>query len=88
MAHFAQSWAQVLDSLVMCYFATVLRKPSDFCNLLRTATGMEFEPMDLLTLGDRIKAPHRAYNWRCGIRRYDDIRACPPSMSVCFTITL
>lgn len=72
MARFAQNWAHVLDSLVMCYFATVLLKPSDFCNLLNTATGSDLKPKDLLVMGDRINALHRAYNYRCGIRREDD----------------
>jgi aldehyde:ferredoxin oxidoreductase len=52
--------------------ATVILKPSDVCNLLNTATGRELKPMDLLQIGDRINALHRAYNWRCGIRRRDD----------------
>ena len=72
MTRFAQNWAHVLDSLVMCYFATVLLKPSDFCNLLNAATGSELKPMDLLVIGDRINALHRAYNYRCGIRQEDD----------------
>ncbi len=72
MARFAQNWAHVLDSLVMCYFATALLKPSDFCNLLNCATGWSLKPLDLLAFGDRINALHRAYNYRCGVRRRDD----------------
>jgi len=72
MTRFAQNWAHILDSLVMCYFATVVLEPSDFCNLINTATGRDLKPMDLLKIGDRINALHRAYNYRCGIRRKDD----------------
>lgn len=72
MARFAQNWAHILDSLVMCYFATVVLQPSDFCRLINTATGRDLKPMDLLKIGDRINALHRAYNCRCGIRRRDD----------------
>ncbi len=72
MTRFAQNWAHLLDSLVMCYFATVLLKPGHFCRLLDTATGSSFSPSDLLVIGDRINALHRAYNYRCGIRRADD----------------
>ncbi len=81
MTRFAQNWAHVLDSLVLCYFATVLLKPSDFCALLKAATGSALRPEDLLCIGDRINALHRAYNWRCGIRREDDtmpVRAMTP----------
>jgi len=73
MTRFTQNWAHVLDSLVMCYFATAILKPSDFCSLINTATGWQLAPLDLLKLGDRINALHRAYNWRCGVRRKDDI---------------
>jgi aldehyde:ferredoxin oxidoreductase len=72
MTRFAQNWAHILDSLVMCYFATVVLEPSDFCNLINTATGRNLKPTDLLQIGDRINALHRAYNYRCGIRREDD----------------
>jgi aldehyde:ferredoxin oxidoreductase len=72
MARFAQNWAHILNSLVMCCFATVVLEPSDFCNLLNTATGRSLNPMDLLQIGDRINVLHRAYNYRCGIRRKDD----------------
>jgi len=72
MTRFAQNWAHVLDSLVMCYFATFSLQPSDFCNLLNSALGWDIKPLDLLQIGDRINALYRSYNYRCGIRRKDD----------------
>lgn len=81
MTRFAQNWAHILDSLVMCYFATVLLSPSDFCDLLNNATGQDISPADLLVIGDRINALHRSYNYLCGIRRKDDtlpLRAMTP----------
>ncbi len=81
MARFAQNWAHLLDSLVMCYFATVLLKPGHFCRLLNAATGADYTPEELLKIGDRINALHRAYNCRCGVRAADDtlpVRAMTP----------
>ena len=72
MARFAQNWAHILDSIVMCYFATIVLKPSDFCDLLNNAAGWDLSPRDLLIIGDRINALHRVYNYRCGVRRKDD----------------
>ena len=73
MTYFANNWAHILDSLVMCYFATALLKPSDFCNLLNNVTGQELNPNDLLVIGDRINTLHRSYNYLCGIRSEDDV---------------
>ena len=81
MTRFAQNWAHLLDSMVICYFATVLLKPRHFCQLLNAATGSELTPHELLVIGDRINALHRAYNYRCGVRRSDDtlpLRAMTP----------
>ena len=81
MTRFAQNWAHILDSLVMCYFATSLLKPSDFCDLLNNATDQNVSPIDLLVIGDRINALHRSYNYLCGIRSEDDtlpLRAMSP----------
>ena len=68
----AQNWAHILDSMVLCYFATFTQKPSELATLINYATGFELTPQDLLVIGDRINALHRAYNYRCGIRREDD----------------
>ncbi len=72
IARLAQNWAHVLDSLVMCYFATFALKPSDFVGLLSTSTGAPYTTDELLEIGDRINALYRAYNYRCGITRADD----------------
>ncbi|MBD3306323.1 aldehyde ferredoxin oxidoreductase [candidate division KSB3 bacterium] len=72
MTRFAQNWAHLLDSLVICYFSTKLLTPSDFATLLNLATGSTYTAQDMLVIGDRINALHRAFNYRCGIRRQDD----------------
>ena len=58
--------------MVICYFATFTLEPSDLAALVNRATGYEFTPGDLTVIGDRINALHRAYNYRCGMRREDD----------------
>ena len=68
----AQNWAHIVDSMVLCYFAGFTLQPSDLANLINRATGRELTAQDLLVIGDRINALHRAYNYRCGIRREDD----------------
>jgi aldehyde:ferredoxin oxidoreductase len=68
----AQNWAHILNSMVICYFATFTLEPSDLAALVKKATGFDLTPDDLTVIGDRINALHRAYNYRCGIRREDD----------------
>lgn len=68
----AQDWAYILNSMVICYFATFTLQPSDLARLLNTATGFSYTPQDLLFIADRINALYRAYNYRCGVRRKDD----------------
>lgn len=72
ITRFAQDWAHILDSMVICYFATFTLQPSDLAALIHYATGYEYTPEELLLIGDRINALHRAYNYRCGMRREDD----------------
>jgi aldehyde:ferredoxin oxidoreductase len=72
MARLAQNWSHLLDSMVLCYFASFTLKPSDLAALLNAATGFEYTIDELNQIGDRINALYRAYNYRCGIRRQDD----------------
>ncbi len=72
MTRFAQNWAHILDSMVLCYFASRLLNPSDLASLINLATGTGYTPRDLLTVADRINALHRVYNVHCGIDRKDD----------------
>ncbi len=72
IARLAQDWAEIVNSLVICYFAGFNLHPSDLARLLNEATGSTLGPQDLVTIGDRIVAVHRAYNYRCGMRRADD----------------
>jgi aldehyde:ferredoxin oxidoreductase len=72
ITRFAQNWSHILSSMVLCYFATFSQQPSDLASLINYATGWSLSPKDLLVIADRINALHRAYNYRCGIRRADD----------------
>ena len=72
MAYLSQNYAHILNSLVMCYFATSVMQPSDMAELVNRASGSSLSSEDLITIGDRIHAVHRAYNYRCGVRREDD----------------
>ncbi|MHC1782423.1 MAG: aldehyde ferredoxin oxidoreductase family protein [Anaerolineaceae bacterium] len=72
ITYFAQNWSHILSSMVLCYFATFSQQPSDLASLINYATGWSLSPKDLLVIADRINALHRAYNYRCGIRRADD----------------
>jgi aldehyde:ferredoxin oxidoreductase len=68
----AQDWAHVVNSMVICYFATFTLDPSHLSTLVNRATGYDLAPKDLITIGDRIHALYLAYNYRCGSRRQDD----------------
>jgi aldehyde:ferredoxin oxidoreductase len=72
IARLAQNWSQILDSMVLCYFASFTLKPSDLAALLNAATGFDYTIEELNKIGDRINTLYRAYNYRCGIRRSDD----------------
>jgi aldehyde:ferredoxin oxidoreductase len=72
IARLAQNWMHVIDSMVMCFFASILLDPSDLATLIGHATGRQHTPQDLSVMGDRIDALYRAYNYECGIRRQDE----------------
>jgi aldehyde:ferredoxin oxidoreductase len=72
IAHLAQNWMHIVNSMVMCFFASLLLKPSDLASLIKHATGRQYTPQDLSDMGDRIDALYRAYNYRCGIRFQDE----------------
>ena len=72
IARVAQNWSHIISSMVMCFFASIILKPSDLAALISHATGRLLTPQDLLTIGDRIDALYRAYNYRCGVRRRDE----------------
>ena len=68
----AQNWAHIMNSMAMCFFATILLKPGDLADLIGRAVGSPLTPEDLFTIADRIDAVYRAYNYRCGVRREDE----------------
>jgi aldehyde:ferredoxin oxidoreductase len=71
----SQNFTAVVNSMVSCYFLTFILKPSDLAAVLKAATGTQYTAQDLLRIGERIMALHRAYNNRCGICRQDDVLA-------------
>jgi aldehyde:ferredoxin oxidoreductase len=68
----AQNWSHILDSMVLCYFATFALTPSGMAALLNTAAGQNYTAEDLFTIAERINALYRSYNFLCGIRPTDD----------------
>jgi len=67
-----QNLSAALDSLVVCKFSAFALSEEYFARLLSAATGIEFEPQELLTIGERIWNLERLYNLREGFTRRDD----------------
>lgn len=65
-----QNWRSFFNALVMCYFANV--PPLTILDLVNTATGFDYNLMDLLVIGDRAWNLKRIINNRLGLRRRDD----------------
>jgi len=72
IARVAQNWMNILNSMVICFFASLTQKPADLATLINQATGWEIDDQELIEIGDRVDAIHRAYNYRVGVRRVDD----------------
>jgi aldehyde:ferredoxin oxidoreductase len=72
IARMAQNWSHIISSMVLCYFATFVLKPSDLAELLNLATGGTSTAQDLLLIAERINALYRVYNYFCGVRPEDD----------------
>ena len=76
MVMWYQNFAAVVDALELCKFGTYWsRFPveyKEFGDLLRTITGVEFSPEDLLRTGERIFNVEKAFNIRLGFGRESD----------------
>jgi aldehyde:ferredoxin oxidoreductase len=69
----------VLDSLVACKFASFAVNESYWARMLSAATGLEYEPQDLVRLGERIWNIERLFNMAAGFTRDDD--SLPPRLT-------
>jgi aldehyde:ferredoxin oxidoreductase len=68
----AQNFGAAADSLVVCRFATFALSETVLARLLSAVTGIEYEPEDLMRVGERIFNLERMYNVREGFRKADD----------------
>ncbi len=67
-----QEFAAVLDSAVMCPFASFALGESDVAALLSAVTGISYSSQDLLKMGERIWNLERLFNLRAGFTCEDD----------------
>ena len=65
--------AAFCDSGPMCAFVAIGLSDDVAAGLLTAATGTAYQPGDLFTIGDRISCLERAFNYREGLRREDDV---------------
>jgi aldehyde:ferredoxin oxidoreductase len=68
----AQNFGAAADSLVVCRFATFALSETVLARLLSATTGIEYEPEDLMRVGERIFNLERMYNLREGFGRGND----------------
>jgi aldehyde:ferredoxin oxidoreductase len=67
-----QDFAAVLDSAVMCPFASFALSENDIATLLNAVTGVSYSSQDLLNVGERIWNLERLFNLRAGFTCNDD----------------
>jgi aldehyde:ferredoxin oxidoreductase len=65
-----QNWHDVLDSLIMCKFASI--PPASALAILNMVTGWEMKLEDLIRVGERTYNLKRMFNKKCGATRSDD----------------
>jgi aldehyde:ferredoxin oxidoreductase len=72
-----QNFAAVIDAMELCKFGTYWsRFPveyKEFSDLLRSVTGVQFSPDELLKTGERIWNVEKAFNLRLGFGRESDL---------------
>ncbi len=61
------------DSGLICAFVAIGLSDETAAGLLKGTTGVDYQPADLLTIGDRISCVERTFNIREGLRREDDV---------------
>ena len=67
-----QDFAAVLDSAVMCPFASFALSENDIATLLSAVTGISYSSQDLLNVGERIWNLERLFNLQAGFTCNDD----------------
>ncbi len=66
-----QNYAEIFNCATMCVFVPI--KPTQMANLLKFATGFNFDVNKIYTIGERIYNLKRMFNVRCGIKAGDDV---------------
>jgi aldehyde:ferredoxin oxidoreductase len=64
--------ASLCDSGLICAFVAIGLSDETVIGMLNGATGFNYQPSDLHTIGDRISQVERAFNCREGLTREDD----------------
>lgn len=72
LAKIVQDFDSVVQSAVICLFATYSIGPTEMARALTIATGVPFNAQDVLKTGERIFNLQRAFNSRFGITSADD----------------
>jgi aldehyde:ferredoxin oxidoreductase len=67
-----QNLNAVLDSLSVCKFTAFAMKEDYYARLLSAVWGEQFEPQELLRVGERIWSLERLFNLAAGFGRSDD----------------
>jgi aldehyde:ferredoxin oxidoreductase len=65
--------ASVCDSSLICAFVAIGLTDEIVVDILKGASGLDYTPEDLMTIGDRISQLERAFNIREGLTRDDDV---------------
>ncbi|RLC17686.1 MAG: hypothetical protein DRI24_05115 [Deltaproteobacteria bacterium] len=65
--------ASLCDSGLICAFVAIGLSDETVIGMLNGATGLDYQPSDLHTIGDRISQVERAFNCREGLTREDDV---------------
>ena len=71
-AKVAQDWAEVVDSMVICTFASMALQPMHAAGVLQMVTGIPYTAAGILAAGERAVNLQRLFNLRAGWRRADD----------------
>lgn len=67
-----QNFGAAVDSLAVCRFATFALSEIVWARLVSAVTGIEYEPEELMRIGERIYNLERMYNIREGFGRKED----------------
>jgi aldehyde:ferredoxin oxidoreductase len=65
-----QNFTELYNAVIMCAFMPV--KPTQLANMLKFATGLDFDVNKIFVIGERMITLKRMYNVKCGVRAEDD----------------